>query len=87
MQNESTIPKYISSFDLEEARLGQAIQATKILLKQEIIKKILICIRDKSINAEYAIMEVMRDQKIQSDKLSRSQLEILLNKLLKNVCS
>lgn len=76
------VPKYISSFDLEEARLGQAIQATKTLLKQEVLKKILIFIRDESINAEFAIKEVMNDQKLQTDQFSLSQLEIVLKKLI-----
>lgn len=76
------VPKYISSFDLEEARLGQAIQATKTLLKQEVLKKILIFIRDESINAEFAIKEVMNDQKLQIDQFSLSQLEIVLKKLI-----
>lgn len=42
-EEELVIPKYISSFDLEEARLGQAIQATKLELN---------ILREKTLNTQ-----------------------------------
>lgn len=58
------IPKYISSFELEEARLGQAIQGTKIELNlineiledHELLKRALLKIKNESVNAEYALL-------------------------------
>ena len=72
------VPKYISSFDLEQARLGQAIQSLKLELNDlkskketrnyeaylitlddpELLKQILIKIRDESVNAEWALKKI-----------------------------
>lgn len=62
------IPRYISSFDLEQARLGQALQSLKekakafdsylmVLEDPNFQKQTLIKIRDESINAEWALKE------------------------------
>lgn len=63
MKPDILIPKYISSFELEEARLGQAMQALKltapktaeILENSGLLRKALVKIKVESINVEYAI--------------------------------
>lgn len=86
MQKERNhIPKYISSFDLEEARLGQAIQATKMILPQEVLKAVLIKIRDESVNAEYAINSISIQQQKKNDLKSVAQLQILLHRLKEKI--
>ena len=58
MMMKEIIPHYISSFDLEEARLGQAIQKTKIELSAEVLKKILRIVKKDSVNAEFAALTI-----------------------------
>ncbi|MBC7538991.1 MAG: hypothetical protein H7281_09230 [Bacteriovorax sp.] len=80
--NEFIVPKYISSFDLEQARLGQAIQSLELEISQfkelslsglnketthilnsykmvlrnpELLKQTLLKIKNKSLNAEWAL--------------------------------
>lgn len=59
------IPRFVSSFELEEARLGQAIQKVLIehqeSLEPELIKKTLRKIKNESINAEFALDFVSKE--------------------------
>ena len=68
MKKLENIPHYISSFDLEQARLGQAIQSYKLLINDHkylnalknpsFLRDIEIVIRDQSVNAEWALKEL-----------------------------
>lgn len=78
------IPRYISSFELEEARLGQALQATKTLLAADILKKVLIKIKDESINAEYALDSIAHE--LRNEKTLAS-IETLLQWFQKRTAS
>lgn len=73
-EEELVIPNYISSFELEEARLGQALQKYKLELSalsakmpledSELLKKTLQKIRQESVNAEYALDWVARENTV-----------------------
>lgn len=78
------VPKYISSFELEEARLGQALQKAKLesnnqfKLNQDQYSQILKVLKDQSVNVEFAIMTVLEKNKKNNEQLS----ELLENFLL-----
>lgn len=64
------IPRYLSTFDLEEARLGQALDRSKkiltpnqlhILNESDLVKLILRKIKSDSVNAEFALSVVVED--------------------------
>jgi len=83
---ENNIPKYVSSFELEEARLGQALQHTQLELKSMLsiledpnfLKAVLLKIKDENINAEWALAQ-LTDEKDALD-LKKKLLEYLLKK-------
>lgn len=72
------IPQYISSFELEEARLGQALQANQIFLDKDIHRDVLFIIRDQSVNAEYALHLIATNLRSKKD----NRFEILEKMLL-----
>lgn len=71
LEEELVIPNYLSSFELEEARLGQALQKYKLELSalsvktpleaSDLLKKTLQKIRQESVNAEYALDWVAKE--------------------------
>ncbi|MFA6236707.1 MAG: hypothetical protein WC635_05210 [Bacteriovorax sp.] len=87
MKLQTIIPKYISSFELEEARLGQVLQAirledpdtAKIIENFGLLKKALLKIKDESVNAEYAIKHA---GEVATSEIEKS-ISCVLNKLLK----
>lgn len=93
--NNLTIPKYISSFDLEQARLGQALQSSilelksqkennafiKILENSELLKFALIKIRNESVNAEWALKSI-EEQFIESSKFEANIVHEVISNLI-----
>lgn len=76
------IPKYISSFELEEARLGQAVQKLKLEsheINPNFLKLVLREIKAESVNAEYAIEKVSANNDFSKDQETIAEL---MNKFL-----
>ena len=73
-EEELTIPKYISTFELEEARLGQAIQATKLELNDLREKTLKNLGKDKSLIFEAHIM-ILEDPELLKKTLSKIKKE------------
>lgn len=81
MMKSNSVPHYISSFELEEARLGQAVEKCKrelapveneklqqFLHDTELLKKTLRKVRQNSINVEFALNEVAQELVNELDK-------------------
>lgn len=89
------IPHYLSTFDLEEARLGQALGRCKIHFSDKqleaiedsgLIKLTLRKIRNESVNAEFALFSVMKDLSAHENEKAATLKEIaalIIDKLLK----
>jgi phosphotransferase system enzyme I (PtsI) len=73
-EEELSIPKYISTFELEEARLGQAIQATKLELNDLIEKTLKNLGQDKALIFEAHAM-ILEDPELLKQTLNKIKKE------------
>ncbi len=79
--SEDNIPKYLSTFELEEARLGQTMQALQLEMQNPgFLETVLKLIKSESANAEWALNEVIHQG---PSDIKHELLKIVLKKISK----